>query len=482
MSASLAMRWPAYIGGVVCGAIVLLAPSWALAQGATAAVQSFTLGQALDYAAQHYPAVRAAVEQVNASAAGVDVARAAYLPRVDSLWQWNRATANNIFGQVLPQSVIPAMSGPVLSTTSSGSVWGTAAGALFAWEPYDFGLRSAGVASAEAAVARARAGETLTRLDVEHAVAAAFLNLVAAQRAVAALGADVERRDQLARTVHTLVDNQLRAGAEASRADAEGAAARTRLIQARQGVAVAQATLTRVLGFECVARQHRCRCAARERSCRRPGCRATAVASDGAGAPRRGGCRPRAAGVLARTDRPRVYLQSSVFARGSGANPSGELDGGLDGLGLERANWAAGVQIVLPNLFDFASLRARKAAAAATERAEAALYSEAILTVASDAMWRWPCWRRRGRSRPNTPLQLAAARQSEAQARARYDAGLTNCRSRRRTKPAGAGRGAGSACARRHLARVARRSSSPRLPVFLPHAAAAPVGRAEPWG
>jgi hypothetical protein len=46
--------------------------------------------------------------------------------------------------------------------------------------------------------------------------------------------------------------------------------------------------------------------------------------------------------VLAHTDRPRLYLQSSVFARGSGANPNGELDGGLNGLGLERANWAAG--------------------------------------------------------------------------------------------------------------------------------------------
>jgi outer membrane protein len=426
VSASLAMRWPAYIGGVVCGAIVLLAPSWALAQGATAAVQSFTLGQALDYAAQHYPAVRAAVEQVTASAAGVDVARAAYLPRVDSLWQWNRATANNIFGQVLPQSVIPAMSGPVLSTTSSGSVWGTAAGALFAWEPYDFGLRSAGVASAEAAVARARAGETLTRLDVEHAVAAAFLNLVAAQRAVAALGADVERRDQLARTVHTLVDNQLRAGAEASRADAEGAAARTRLIQARQGVAVAQATLTRVLGLnasrvsidaDALLESVPAGDLAAERPLSHPMVQVHHAAVDAAHAQQE---------ILARTDRPRVYLQSSVFARGSGANPSGELDGGLDGLGLERANWAAGVQIVLPNLFDFASLRARKAAAAATERAEAALYSEAILTVASERDVAVAMLETARAVAVNTPLQLAAARQSEAQARARYDAGLTN--------------------------------------------------------
>jgi outer membrane protein TolC len=132
-----------------------------------------TLDQAIQYATDHYPTVRVAVEQVNASLAGIDVAKAPYRPRLDALWQSNRATANNIFGQVLPQSVIPAMSGPVLSSASSQSVWGSATGALFSWEPIDFGLRHAGVVSAEAALTEARADETLTRLDVQNAVASA---------------------------------------------------------------------------------------------------------------------------------------------------------------------------------------------------------------------------------------------------------------------------------------------------------------------
>src|SRR6185369_2948585 len=87
--------------------------------------------------------------------------------------------------------------------------------------------------------------------------------------------------------------------------------------------------------------------------------------------------------ILSRTDLPRVYFQSSVFARGSGANVNGQLDGGVSGLGLERANWAAGVQVVFPNAFDFTSLRARKAAAAAATRSETALFDEAVLTVTS---------------------------------------------------------------------------------------------------
>jgi outer membrane protein len=175
---------------------VLTVPSGAQAQTAAeqgTAPQVFALDEALQYAVEHYPTVKAALEQVNASTAGVSVARSGYLPRLDSLWQANRATANNIFGQVLPQSVIPAMTGPVLSSASGQSIWGTATGALFSWEPMDFGLRAATVRGAEAAVVRARADEALTRLDVQGAVGAAFLAVVVAEQAVVAAEADVKR-------------------------------------------------------------------------------------------------------------------------------------------------------------------------------------------------------------------------------------------------------------------------------------------------
>jgi outer membrane protein len=115
-----------------------------------------------------------------------------------------------------------------------------------------------------------------------------------------------------------------------------------------------------------------------------------------------------------------------VFARGSGANPDGSLDGGVDGLGLDRANWAAGVQVLFPNLFDFSTLRARKAAAAASSRASAALYDEAVLTVTSQQQTAAALLQAARAVAANTPIQLAAAEQSMTQARARYDAGLAN--------------------------------------------------------
>jgi outer membrane protein TolC len=407
---------------VVC--LVLLSTSARAQVGDSQSVQTFTLEQALQYALDHYPTVRAALDQVNASAANVAVAKTAYLPRFDSLWQTNRATANNIFGQLLPQSVIPSLSGPVLPSASADSVWGSAAGGLLSWEPFDLGLRSAMVREAEAGVVRARAEEGVTRLAVQSAVGAAFLAGVSAQQALTAADGDVQRRDVLARAAHTLVDNQLRPGAEASRADAELAAARTRVIQARQSLIISQIALARVLGIAggSVAVDA-------TRLLENPSSAAPPVPTPEHPLLRSGQAtvdlaRARGA-VLAKTDRPRIYLQSSVFARGSGANPDGLFDGGADGLGLERANWAAGVQVVFPNLFDFASLRARRAGADAVVHAEMARYDEAMLNVTSQQRTADALVDAARAIAQNTPVQLNAAQQSEAQARARYQAGLT---------------------------------------------------------
>jgi outer membrane protein len=413
--------------GPVEGVLHAQAPAAQSAGPAPAAARVFTLEQALQYAAEHYPTLRAALEQVNAASAGVAIARSAYLPRLDSVWQSNRATANNVFGQVLPQSIVPAISGPVLPSASSQAVWGSVAGALFSWEAFDFGLRGATITGAETTVARARADQLLTQVDVEHAAGDAFLAVAAAERAVTAAQADLDRRDVLARAAHALADNQLRPGAEASRADAERAAAQTRLIRARQQLTVARAVLARSLGIAdpvainsigvIGAVPPQSDSTSSSDPILHPLAQLRQAAVDAARAQET---------VLGRTDLPRVYLQSSIFARGTGASPTGTFDGGASGLGLDRTNWAGGVQVVFPNLFDFPSRRARRAASAATTRAEVARYDESVLTIASEQQEARTMVEAARAIATNTPVQLAAAQQSESQARARYQAGLAS--------------------------------------------------------
>src|SRR5437870_4545622 len=207
-----------------------------------------TIAQAVESALRNYPLVSVSQEQVNAAAAGIDLARTAYLPRVDSLAQVNRATRNNTFGLLFPQSVVPAISGPVLGTNNFGTVWGSAVGTLVTWEPFDFGLRRASVSAATAAKTRSEATLKRTQFDVAAAAADAYLTLAAAQETVRAAQAGVDRAEVLVRSVRSLVDAQLRPGAEASRADAEQAAAQTQVARAQQAVEVARAVLAQFVG------------------------------------------------------------------------------------------------------------------------------------------------------------------------------------------------------------------------------------------
>jgi outer membrane protein len=77
-------------------------------------------------------------------------------------------------------------------------------------------------------------------------------------------------------------------------------------------------------------------------------------------------------------------------------------------------------------VFDFASRRARMAGAAASTRAENARYDEALLIVTSQQQAAAAMVDAARAIAANTPIQLAAAQQSEAQARARYEAGLAS--------------------------------------------------------
>ncbi len=383
-----------------------------------------TLGQAVEAALRNYPSVRVSQEQINAAAAGIQLARSAYLPRVDGLAQVNRATRNNVFGMLLPQRVIPPVSGPVLGTNNFGTTWGTAIGALVSWEPFDFGARKAGVDAATAARARSEATLQRTRYDVAVAAADSYVTLVAAQETVRAAQAGVERAQVISRTIDALVNAQLRPGADASRAAAELAAARTQLIQARQAVEVARANLSRFVGEEAA----RIRISA-PRLLELPpvGHAAPFDPANPAAIEQRAVVEQLRAQmrILERSYFPRFYLQASAYARGTGAETGGRIQGGANGLAPNFQNYALGFTVEFP-VMDFAAIRARKAVQSSNLRAEAARYQQ--IAVDLKAQWRAAAAMLQGAREvaANTPAGVKAARAATSQATARYQSGLGN--------------------------------------------------------
>lgn len=87
--------------------------------------RALRLVDAVALARRNYPAVKELRARAEAAEQAIAVARTSYLPRLDGLWQVNRATRNNVFGLLLPQGVVPPISGPVLGTTRT-TVYGAA--------------------------------------------------------------------------------------------------------------------------------------------------------------------------------------------------------------------------------------------------------------------------------------------------------------------------------------------------------------------
>lgn len=384
-----------------------------------------TLADAIQFGLEHYPSIRAAVARVSAAKSGIDLAQTSYLPRLDLGFQENRATFNNVSGLYFPNSYTQPISGADLGRRSYSSAWGSSGGAFAAWEPFDFGLRAANVETARAGERQALAGNALTQLDVGLGVGDAFLGVLAAQETVQAAKADAERRRVFADTVNVLVKNGLRPGIDASRVAAELAGARTQLIQAEQAEEIARATLAEVLGI------------AGERLDVQPG---PLLRLPPAGSIQE---RPLTAHPLAEAQKstievfqrrkealdhawvPRLDLQAAFFGRGSGWDARGNHGASTDGLSPDTGNWAGGLTVTFP-LFDFASIRAKRATEQSNEDAERARYDEVLQQLKGKGAKARATIDGAQRIAENTPVQVTAARDTEVQARARYQAGLAN--------------------------------------------------------
>ncbi len=291
---------------------------------------ALTLEQAVAQAVARYPSVRVSQEQIAAAAAGIQLARTAYLPKVDAMAGVNRATRNNIFGLLLPSQVMAPISGPVLGTNDLANVWGSTAGFLASWEPFDFGLRQANVAVAQAARTRAEAGLARTQFELSTITADTFLTLLAAQETVRAAQAGVDRAEILIKTVDALVRSELRPGAELSRARAEEAAARTQLIRAEQAVAETKAVLAQLLGIEpaqVAALPGNLLSPPSDSDVPAEQLANNPIAQEQNAAVAEANARLKA---IERSFYPRFYLQGAAYARGSGALPNGVTLGGLE--------------------------------------------------------------------------------------------------------------------------------------------------------
>lgn len=385
------------------------------------ATPQWTLPEVVRRAGQRNPGVNAALEQAAAAASGVRLARTAWLPQGDVLGQFNGATRNNVFGMLLPQRVIAPISGPPVAESSASMVFGTAAGVLVSWEPFDLGQRAARLAAADAERRRAERSLSRERFEIEAAAADAYFSVVAADQLVTAARAGLDRAKALELVTTRLAEAGLKPGADAARARAERATAEAAVIQAEQAARVARAALTGITGDEPVE--------VKPQAQRLLG-PAGVFAASAAAHPRRAEQQAAAAAADARRHelavawRPRFELQGSLYGRGTGANFDQTASRPPQGLYPNFYNWGLGFTVTFPFL-DRPANRARHEAEGHRAAAETARLRKVELELKAQVETARATVEAAERLTATTPVQLEAARAAHEQAQVRYRSGLT---------------------------------------------------------
>lgn len=214
------------------------------------AQQSLSLKQAVQLAVENYGTIKAKANYAEASKASVVQSRRDYLPNINFSAQQDYGTIN---GQNAPLygfgGLNTASSGPALDAQN----WNAAFGSLYLtnvnWDFFSFGRAKEKIKTAQAAATRDNDDWQQEIFKQEIKVAAAYLNLIAAQQLTLSYEKNLERADTFRYIVTTRAVNGLIAGVDSSQANAERSGARIALTKARDMEQEQSNQLAQLLGI-----------------------------------------------------------------------------------------------------------------------------------------------------------------------------------------------------------------------------------------
>lgn len=189
--------------------------------------QVLTLKEAVQTAMVNYGTIKAKANYLKATQATAQSVKREYLPNFNLAGQQDYGTINSIFGPSYGQAGgALASSGPTLAQNNWNSAFGSLYFANVNWDFFSFGRIKEKIKTAQATVERDSADLTQERFQHQVRVAAAYLNLLAAQRLTQSWKNNLDRADTLRFVVVTRVNNGLIPGVDSSLANAEVANAR----------------------------------------------------------------------------------------------------------------------------------------------------------------------------------------------------------------------------------------------------------------
>jgi outer membrane protein TolC len=218
---------------------------------APAPSRSLTMSEALTYAHEHQPAIRAALARVRARLEEAKIPSAQWQPTLGVTAQLFGASTNNTTGTYVSPWFMDTPRIGATRATSTGSLQpypATFVGAGFTQELFDFGRIAAQRAAADAWVDVEKHRADGARLDVDFGVEEAFFSVFAAKAIVTASDDAFERARVHRDLARAGVGSGLRPPIELTRAEADLTRFDIGRVRARGGLAVAQSVLAAAIG------------------------------------------------------------------------------------------------------------------------------------------------------------------------------------------------------------------------------------------
>lgn len=213
------------------------------------AAQTLTLKEAVSTAINNYATIKAKQHYAQASKATMLQSKRDYLPNLSISAQQDYGTVNGQNGPLYGFGGLGvASSGIPLSSQNWNAAFGALYLANFNWDFFAFGRAKEKVRVAAAALSRDERDLQQEQFQHEIRVAAAYLNLLAAQRIVITQQKNLERADTLRHNIVVRAKNGLIAGVDSSQANAEISNARIALTRARDAVQEQSNLLAQLMG------------------------------------------------------------------------------------------------------------------------------------------------------------------------------------------------------------------------------------------
>jgi outer membrane protein TolC len=216
---------------------------------ATFGQQPLSLKQALETALDNYPSIKAKTNYVKSSTANAEEAKREALPNLIVSGQQDYGTVSGQNGPLYSYGFAVASSG----IPQSGQDWSASFGSLYLanvnWDFFAFGRARLRVKAAQSYITRDNYDREQEMFEQQVKVAAAYLNLLAAQRLTRSEQYNLDRADTLKAVVTARAKNGLIAGVDSSLANAEVSNAKTELINAKDGEDERSSQLAMLMGI-----------------------------------------------------------------------------------------------------------------------------------------------------------------------------------------------------------------------------------------